>query len=539
MNRTIEQSRVIAGLYGRLSDDDDQDGTSVSIETQVKILTDYARDHGMTVYDTYTDDGFTGTNFNRPSFKRLMEDAGNGTINTIIVKDLSRFGRNYLEVGRYISEVFPMMGIRFIAIGDDVDSARGSLDYDLMFPIKNIFNEYYPADCSRKTRQAFATKAKNGEFIGSKAPYGYKKSEADKHVLEIDEEIAPTVEEIFRMAAYKGYGFNKIARVLTERRVMTPTALNEKRANREYHKDPYDWNLTSVRTILYNEAYLGHLISGKRTKMSFKSKRVIRQREELWVVHRNWFPALIPQQLWDDAHKSLSSRKRMSQSGFDNIFAGLLKCDKCRSAVSLSSGRPGEEYYTCNTYKKKGKLRCSSHYLRYDEVYKAVLADIRDTLREVRRDKEAFVEAVLKHIDNTATKQRSQLEREARELKKRVDDLEARFDRMYEDRLNGLLSDRKFKELADKTEAEQEAARARLTEVMSILEGNDDSRERIEDFAERVLKYTEIDRLDREILNTLVDTIIIGDRIQTEDGVSQTITVNYRFMRRQKTVVAA
>ena len=539
MNRTIEQSRVIAGLYGRLSDDDDQDGTSVSIETQVKILTDYARDHGMTVYDTYTDDGFTGTNFNRPSFKRLMEDAGNGTINTIIVKDLSRFGRNYLEVGRYISELFPMMGIRFIAIGDDVDSARGSLDYDLMFPIKNIFNEYYPADCSRKTRQAFATKAKNGEFIGSKAPYGYRKSEADKHVLEIDEEIAPTVEEIFRMAAYLGYGFNKIARVLTERRVITPTALNEKRANREYNKDPYEWNLTSVRCILYNEAYLGHLISGKRTKLSFKSKRVIHQREELWVVHRNWFPALVTQQLWDDAHKALNSRKRMTASGFDNIFAGLLKCDKCGGAVSFCSGRPGEEYYTCNTYKKKGKNYCSSHYLKYSEVYKAVLADIRDTLRIVQRDKDAFVEAVLKHIDNTATKQRSQLEREARELKKRVDDLEARFDRMYEDRLNGLLSDRKFKELADKTEAEQEAARARLTEVMSILEGNDDSRERIEDFAERVLRYTDITALDREILNTLVDTITIGDRIQTPDGVEQKITVNYRFMRRQKTAEAA
>ena len=168
-----------------------------------------------------------------------------------------------------------------------------------------------------------------------------------------------------------------------------------------------------------------------------------------------------------------------------------------------------------------------------------MLADIKDTLREVRQDKEAFVEAVLKHIDMTATKQRSQLEREARELKKRVDDLEARFDRMYEDRLNGLLSDRKFKELADKTETEQEAARTRLAEVMELLDGNDDSRERIEQFAERILQYTEIDRLDREILNTLVDTIIIGDRIQTKDGARQTITVNYRFMRRQKKEVAA
>ena len=187
----IEQRKTIAACYCRLSDDDAQDGTSVSIETQTKILGDCCRDHDFEIHDFNKDDGFTGTNFQRPAFQRMMEDARNGKVNTIVVKDLSRFGREHLQVGNNLQVVLPEMRIRFIAIGDDVDSAKGSLDYDLMVPIKNIFIEYYPADCSRKTRQALKTKAENGEFIAARAPYGYRKSKDDKHILEIDEQSFP------------------------------------------------------------------------------------------------------------------------------------------------------------------------------------------------------------------------------------------------------------------------------------------------------------------------------------------------------------
>ena len=256
MNYTEQSSRIIAGCYCRLSDDDDRDGTSVSIETQMRILSDYCREQRFTVYDHYCDDGFTGTNFNRPSFKRMMRDAENGLINAIIVKDLSRFGRNHVQVGNFMSEILPNMGVRFIAIGDNVDSADGNLDYDLMVPIKNVFNEFYPADCSRKTRQAFIAKAQSGEFIGSQAPYGYKKSKNDKHILEIDEVTAPTVTWIFEMAAYHGYGYNKIARVLTDRKIITPAAYQAQQAGREYDKDPYEWNLATIYKMFENATYL-------------------------------------------------------------------------------------------------------------------------------------------------------------------------------------------------------------------------------------------------------------------------------------------
>ena len=199
-------------------------------------------------------------------------------------EDLSRFGRNYLQVGSYISDIFPGMGIRFIAIGDDVDTGNGSVDYDLMFPIKNIFNEYYPADCSRKVKQAFISKATNGEFIGSQAPYGYRKSQKDKHILEIDENTADTVKEIFRMAAYQGYGYNKIARVLTDRKIIAPAAYQAQQSGRSFSGNPYEWNLTTVYKLFENETYLGHLVSGKRRKLSFKSKRIVKQSEDKWIV---------------------------------------------------------------------------------------------------------------------------------------------------------------------------------------------------------------------------------------------------------------
>ena len=207
--------------------------------------------------------------------------------------------------------------------------------------------------------------------------------------------------------------------------------------------------------------------------------------------------------------------------------------------MSFCSGRPGEEYYTCNTYKKKGKERCSSHYIKYSEVYKAVLADIKDTVHVVPEDAEGFIEAVMKQVDGERMQQRESREKEMRDLKKRIADLDARFDQMYEDRLSGLLSDTKFKELASRSEAEQTAARERLAELEAMVETSADQERDLKQFVELASRYTEIETLDRELLNTLVDSIVIGDRIHTGDGARQTITVNYRFMRRQKREVAA
>lgn len=525
-----EQSKIIAGGYLRLSDDDAQDGTSVSIETQSKIVKDYCLKHGFLLYDTYPDDGYTGTNFNRPNFKRLMEDAESGKINTIIVKDLSRFGRNYVQVGMYISEILPEMGIRFIAIGDNVDTGEDNVDYDLMVPIKNVFNEYYPADCSRKVRQAFITKASNGEFIGSQAPFGYRKSSEDKHFLEIDEETGPIVIDIFRMIAYLGYGYNKVARVLRERKIIKPAAYQAKIAHREFKGDSYDWNEATILKIVNNETYLGKLISGKRRKLSFKSKRVINQPEDKWIVIENVHPALISQELWDDAHKALSSRKRENHSGFDNIFAGLLKCDKCGYALSIAT--PGYEkgFYMCNTYRKKGPSRCSKHYIKYSEIYEAVLRDIQEVTSIIYNNEETFVKMVIDKVGESAILEQKRIAKEISDLEQRIADLDVRFERMYDDRLNGMLSDSRFKDMSAKCEEEQDRARDKIAELREWLASHKADEENARLLVSKVKELSVIKELDREILNRLVDSIIIGDRIKTSEGVKQSIRINYKFL---------
>lgn len=527
-----EQSIYKAACYCRLSRDDEQDGTSVSIETQVKVLEDYCKSNNIGVFDFYCDDGFTGTNFDRPNFRRMMSDVDSGNVNMVVVKDLSRFGRNYIEVGKYIEDVFPEIGVRFVAIGDNVDTVKENTDLDFMLPLKNIFNQYYPAECSRKTRQAFMTKAKRGEFIGSQAPYGYKKSASDKHILEIDEITAPTVRWIFEMIAYHGYGYNKVARTLSEKRVITPAAYQAQRGGHIYEKDPYDWNLATIVKMMENTAYLGHVISGKRRKLSFKSKREVKQPQEKWIVNENMHEPLISQQLWDDAHKRLETRKRKSKSGFENIFAGLLKCDKCGYALGIANAIGRENYYVCNTYKKKGKDKCSIHYIRYNDLYKCVLADLQELLNEVSGNSEAFRAGVLKKLGSADKKGRANAENEINRLESRIKELENKFDRLYEDRLNGILSDKKFKELSAKCEAEQDRLALELSELQARNACEIESENNVDKFMSVISRYETIQSLDKELLNRLIDRIVVSDKVKTEDGYTQKITIFYKFIGR-------
>ncbi len=528
--KKYEQSIEYTGIYVRLSDDDDNDGTSVSIDTQIKILTDYCQKNKLPIYDIYSDDGFTGTNFNRPAFKRMMDDVKAKKVKVVIVKDLSRFGRNYLQVGTYISEIFPEMGVRFIAIGDDVDTNKGSVDYDLMLPIKNVFNEYYPADCSRKTKQAFIAKAMNGEYIGAFATYGLKKSAADKHILEINEEVSGNVLWMFEMAAYQGYGYNKISLVLKDNKILTPAAYQAKKSGKPYLKDQYDWNLATVYKILNDKTYLGLLISGKRRKPSFKSKRIVKMPEEDWIIVEGVVPQLVSQQLWDDAHAKLDSRKRESTSGFDNIFAGLIKCDKCTHALGIANASGRNNYYVCNTYKKKGPSKCSSHYIMYKELYQAVLNDINDVLYMIRSDKDAFIQKVLGKVESAGASTVKNMENEIFELKRQIEDLDNRYDRLYDDRVSGLISDRKFKELSSKCEADQDELRERLKMLQKRLKSLDASEYGVQQFIKIAERYETLTELDREVLNRMIESITVGDRIKNGAETEQEICINYRFI---------
>ena len=526
----MQSKKIIAACYCRLSDDDEQDGTSVSIETQMKILGDYCRDFGIKDYTFFCDDGWTGTNFDRPDFIRMMKEVEQGNINTVIVKDLSRFGRNYVKIGYYLSNYFPEHDIRFIAVTENVDSARSNLDYDLMIPIKNVFNEFYPADCSHKVKLAFVAKAKNGEFIGSQAAYGLKKCDSDKHMLEFDEETAPTVRWMFEMAAYHGYGYNKIARVLTQQKVITPAAYQAQKAGREYGKDPYEWNLVTVYRMMDNQTYLGHLVSGKRRKLSYKSKKIVRQDESEWIVVKNQFPALISEQLWDDAHKALGSRKRESKSGVENIFAGLIKCEKCGYALGICNASDRDNYYVCNTYKKKGPDYCSAHYIRKDELYDAVLDDIQKIIAAIHRNKDACIKRIAKKLgaDNGSRIKKAQTE--VNTIQSRLSDMDKRFDLLYEDRLNGTISETKFREITKRWEVEQEELHTKMESLQKQLSDVRNAEEGTRQFADLLDQYTQVEELNTELLNRLIDKIIIGDRIRENGEIKQKITIQYKFV---------
>lgn len=527
---SFEQSKYIAGGYCRLSRDDENYGTSVSIETQRKVLEDYCQAHGYTIGDFYCDDGVSGVTYDRPEFKRMMEDVKNGVINMVIVKDLSRLGRNYIETGKLIEEVFPENGVRFIAIADDVDSEKENLDLDLMLPIKNIINQFYPADISRKTRQAFRTKAMHGEFIGTYAPYGYRKSDADKHVLVPDEMTAPILVEIFEMAAYKGYGYNKISKVLRQRKILTPTAYRMRLEGVTYDKDPYDWNLLSVRKILENQVYLGHTINGKKKKVSFKSKRVIPMPEDKWIIVPNTHEPLISEKLWEDAHARLATRKRTSKVGQVNMFAGLIKCDRCGKALTLANDSKHTNFFACNTYKRKGKEACTFHYIRYEYLYQVILEDIQSKLQSIHRNEDAFVKAVLKKLGSNTNQKAERAKHEMESINARLKTLEAKFDKLYDDRLEGFISDKKFREMAAKCEAEQEQLSARLDELKERINQQEEVKLNVARFIETVHEYADVTALDKEILNHLIDKIVVSDRVKTDTGFTQKITIYYRFL---------
>ena len=319
-----KQQHYKAALYCRLSVDDGNFGGSVSIETQKILLEQYCKDHKITDYKFYCDDGCSGTNFDRPSFKKMLSDIDEGKINLVIVKDLSRFGRNYVEAGMYVQR-FTDSNIRFIAADDNYDSLVNS--DDLLFPIKNVVNEMYARDVSKKTKAAKKAKARDGQFIGSKAPFGYKIDPNDRHHLIVDEPAAQVVKRIFRLAS-EGVGYNKMAKIFREEKVLTPIAYfnlnNPDYFKSDYWRKEFDWHVTSIRAILNNEVYLGKLVYGKQRNKSMKSKEKVRNPKEDWIVVENCHEPIITQELWDTVHKILNAKHRPAKAGEVQMFAG---CD--------------------------------------------------------------------------------------------------------------------------------------------------------------------------------------------------------------------
>lgn len=530
-----KQQHYKAALYCRLSVDDGNFGGSVSIETQKILLEQYCKDHKITDYKFYCDDGCSGTNFDRPSFKKMLSDIDEGKINLVIVKDLSRFGRNYVEAGMYVQR-FTDSNIRFIAADDNYDSLVNS--DDLLFPIKNVVNEMYARDVSKKTKAAKKAKARDGQFIGSKAPFGYKIDPNDRHHLIVDEPAAQVVKRIFRLAS-EGVGYNKMAKIFREEKVLTPIAYfnlnNPDYFKSDYWRKEFDWHVTSIRAILNNEVYLGKLVYGKQRNKSMKSKEKVRNPKEDWIVVENCHEPIITQELWDTVHKILNAKHRPAKAGEVQMFAGLLYCSDCGHCLTYSQKqRKDGSYhgaYSCWMYKTHGKEYCASHYITFDTIYELVLIDIQRNLFQYRKNTDKFKSILSRKYQSDSQKQAEQITLEYEQKQKRCEELDKIISRLYEDNVLGRIGDERYESMSQSYELEQ----VEIKKALPILKSKIDELKRQSDCADNFInvikKYTIIDKLDAAILNELIDKIVVHHKEQAEDGRTfQQIEIYYRFV---------
>jgi len=530
-----KQQTYNAAIYCRLSAEDNLAGESGSISTQRTLLTQYCKDKGFSIAGYYVDDGFSGTNFDRPDFERLLNDIDKGKINVVLTKDLSRFGRDYIQAGYFIEKVFEGKNVRYIAVDDNIDTLNNS--NDILMPIKNVLNDMYARDVSRKTRAAFNAKARNGEYIVSRPPFGYKKDPSNKHRLIVDEEAARTVRYIFELCS-EGNGYNRITKILRKEGYLNPIAYFNKNNpdfyKADYWRKPYDWHITSIRCILSNMAYLGHTVYGKqRVKIMSTSKKLKAPKED-WVITYNTHEPLVSQETWDLVQSMIKSRKRETRTGEVQIFSGLLRCSDCGSALSYAGKKKGNTRkgeYSCWFYKTHGKEYCSSHFITYDSIYNIVLEDIRKNAMMATRFENRYLKQLM---DADSTKQKKQLEKDKKEIEAirfRIADLDKIIKKLYEDNALGKITDKRFTSLSDDYEKEQQELAEKLELLEEKVKMVKENADKTQQFLGFIRKYTDIETLDAKILNELIDKIVVHHKTVNEAGEKvQKIEIYYKFV---------
>lgn len=453
-----------AGLYMRLSRDDGA-GESASISTQRKMLRSYAKEHGFNVYGEYVDDGFSGTSFKRPAWERLINDIEAKRVNLVITKDLSRLGRDYILTGQFTEIYFPAKKVRYIAINDGYDSDRPLND---IAPFKNIVNEMYARDTSKKIRSAFQTKIKEGAFIGNFAPYGYEKDPLNKNHLVIDPITAPVVREIFERAE-RGESPSNIAGALNEKKVLTPAMYRCARhpyLQSEKYSEQKGWTSGTICKMLKNAVYLGHVVQGKTSKLSFKSNITLSHPKEEWVVVKHMHEPIVTQEVFDRIKKRSVPRKKFPEIDFINVFSGIAVCSDCGRNMSVTGkkGKPQSYRLVCGGYKQYGTQKCASHSMNYELLYETVLKEM-EALLDLTAQEQEELQKELRQPD--CKKDGNYEERAAAPLKKRNREISRIIGQLYEDKVNQRISEERFYEMLVSLEKEQKEITAGLRSVKS------------------------------------------------------------------------
>lgn len=527
------------GIYVRLSNDDERDGESVSIENQKLLLQNYVKQRGWNEVSVYCDDGYSGTTFDRPAVKRLIEDAKNKVINVILVKDLSRFGRNYIEFGQYTDYLFPSIGCRFIALNNGVDTMGDNNSSEVM-SFLNLFNEFYSRDTSKKVKSVKKACAESGKFLGTHAPYGYKKDPANKHHLLIDEDYAPMVRRIFSLRS-QGKGFRAIAILLNEEGVLPPGVLY-------YHKkgmsDPrnvnHKWAETTVKSIIRNEVYIGHMVQGKVGTLSYKSRKLIAKPKEEWIKVENTHEPIISMELWSIVKEldEKKMRKRPTSQGMTSMFTGLVYCADCgfkmRFHTERGKHKDGSDFsynsFICGNYARSGKSACTIHSIYENVLIQLVTADIREKAQFVEYDEQQLVDRIMRLKDKETKSQLSSFEQELKVQSARLRELENLMQNLYEDKCSGTIPETVFKTLMQKYEKERADKAAAIPALQSKIQSGRQCTNDATVWANIIKRYTKLETLDNSILYELVDRIEVGEARMVEGKRICDIKVCYRYV---------
>ena len=517
-------------LYCRLSKDDMLQGDSESIKTQKAMLTQYAKEHGFLIVEVYVDDGWSGLNFQRPDFNRMLDDIEAGKIDVVITKDLSRLGRDHLKVGHFTEIYFPMKNVRYIAVNDGVDTANKNND---IAALKNVMNEFYSRDNSRKIRSSIRARAKAGLYRTSFNPIGYRKSPDNHNKLIVDGETAWIVKRIFDLAN-AGMGAHKIAKTFREEQVPCPSWWLHSRGERDYSQrfenpaNKYEWSHTVIRNIIANPLYLGHTVMCK-TESIFKVGTFKKVPKADQIRVENTHEPLVSQELFDGANAKILSRRRDTTDNFVSPFSGLVKCGTCGKALGLRYwGKDRHHIYVCTTYAHDTKA-CSDHRIYYEDLYNAVLADIQYHARLAYEDRDKAVALAMKMNAKADGNKGKSNESKLKQAKKRYDEVTRLFDRLYEDSLSGRISNDNFTRLIDKYQTEQEQLLGQIQNLENALQEVKDSQTNAVQWAALMADYVGIRELTAENLNLLVERIEVFDRTETDREAEQVIRICYRF----------
>lgn len=519
-----KQPDKITALYCRLSRDDEQDGLSGSIKNQQAILEKYAQENGFKNTRVFIDDGWSGTNFARPAFTEIMELAEKGRIDTLIVKDHSRLGRNRLIVGQLLEEGFDSLGVRYIAIMDNIDTAKGISD---LVPMQDLFNEWHAKNTSQKVRNVFKSKGMSGAPLTTNPPYGYLKDPENKNGWIVDEEAAKTVRQIFAWCV-DGLGPTQIAKRLKAAKVPTPTEHwgNIGRNCSKPPAIPYNWCSATVADILSKQEYCGDTINFRSTTKSFKNKKKIDRPPEEWQIFKNTHPAIIDREVFALVQELRKHRRRPTKSGMVSPFSGLLYCADCGEKLyySVTNNYKREQaYFFCSSYRKNSEV-CSAHYIREKVVEQIVLESMQRILLNVQALEKEFARKQMDCYTEDKKKQLAAKHRELSKAKKRIAEIDALIQKIYEDNASGKLSDERYATLSLSYEEEQKTLKAAVPELQSFLETETDKTESLQRFIQKVKQITELKVLTPELIHEFVDKIVVyapryldGKRVQLLD----------------------